>query len=158
MGDFVFNVAKGRVAEFQNRVKNNDPANSALVIVILKAAGLEADATLQDYADLSTLLAAANDEATNTGYARKVLTDADVSAISIDNTNNRVDADFPDQTYTTVQVTGGAWGKAIVCYDGDTTSGTDANIIPLTGHDFAVTPDGTDILLQVATSGYYRAS
>lgn len=100
MGDFVFNVAKGRVAEFQNRVKNNDPANSALVIVILKAAGLETDATLKDYADLSTLLAAANDEATNTGYARKVLTDADVSAISVDNTNDRVDADFPDQTFT----------------------------------------------------------
>ena len=34
MADFVFNIAKGRVAEFYNRVDTNDPANSALVIVV----------------------------------------------------------------------------------------------------------------------------
>lgn len=158
MGDFVFNVSKGRAAEFHFRVKNNDPANSALVVVILKAAGLEADATLKDYADLAAILAAANDEATNVNYARKVLTDADLAALTIDTANDRVDADMPDQTFAAIATAGGAWGKAIVCYDSDTTSGTDASIIPMTGQDFAVTPDGNDILLQVAAAGYYRAA
>ncbi len=156
MANFVFNIAKGRVAEYYNRVDSNDPANSALVIVALKAAGLEAQSALEDYDDLSTLLAAANDEATNTGYARKVLTDADLAALAPDDTNNRMDADFADQTWSAVQTTGGAWGALLVCYDSDTTAGTDANIIPLTHHDFAVTPDGSDIV--AAVTNFFRAS
>lgn len=158
MADKVFNIAKGRVAEFAWRVKNNDPANSALVVVALQATGLEADGTLEDYATLSALLAAANDEATNSGYARKILTDADLGTIAPDNTNNRFDVDIPDQTWTAVQTTGGAWGKLLVCYDSDTTGGTDANIIPLTMHDYAVTPDGSDLVAVINASGFYRAS
>ena len=159
MGNGVFNVALGRVIELYNRVKNNDPANSALVVVALKASGLEADDTLNNHDDLSALLAAANDEATNTGYSRWVLTDADLAALPApDDTNNRRDADIPDKTWSNVQTTGGAWGKLIVCYDSDTTSGTDAAIEPLTYHDFAVTPDGTSILAQIAAAGFFRAS
>jgi hypothetical protein len=159
MADFVFNIAKGRVGEFYNRVKGNDPANSAFIIVALKSAGLEADDTLNNYDDLSTLLAAANDEATNTGYARKTLTDADLVAFPApDDTGNLFNFDIPDQTWTAVQVTGGAWGKLLVCYDNDTTSGTDSNIIPMTAHDFAVTPDGTDIVAVVAAAGFFRAA
>ena len=40
----------------------------------------------------------------------------------------------------------------------DTTAGTDANIVPLTMHDFVVTPDGSDITAQIAAAGFYRAS
>lgn len=158
MGDFVFNIAKGRVAEFYNRVDSNDPANSALVIVALKASGIEADSVLRDYDTLSAILAAANDEATNTGYARKVLTDSDLSAFAADDTNDRVDLDIADQTWTAVEATGGAWAKLLICYDSDTTGGDDTNIIPLTAHDFAVTPDGSDITAQIASAGFYRAS
>lgn len=159
MTDIVFNIAKGRVVEFYNRVKSNDPANSALVIVALKATGIEADGTLQDYDTLAAILAAANDEATNTNYARKVLTDSDLAALPApDDANNRFDIDLPDQTWTAVEATGGAWAKLLVCYDGDTTAGDDTNIIPLTGHDFAVTPDGSDIVAQIAAAGFFRAS
>lgn len=42
MANFVFNIAKGRVAELYNRVTTNDPANSALVAVVLATAGLDA--------------------------------------------------------------------------------------------------------------------
>lgn len=158
MADQVFNIAKGRGVELYNHVKGNAPAASALVIVALKATGLEADATLIDYDDLATLLAAANDEATNTGYARKVLTDADLAALPApDDANNRYDIDLPDQTWTAVQTTGGAWGALIVCYDADTAAGTDANLIPMSKHDFAVTPDGTDIVAAVNAAGFYRA-
>jgi hypothetical protein len=157
VADIVFNIAKGRVVEYYNRVENNDPAASALVVVALKSAGIEADATLQDYDDLASLLAAANDEATNVGYGRKVLTDADLASLPApDDTNNRFDVDLPDQTWTAVAAAGGAWAALLVCYDNDTAAGTDANIIPLTKHDFAVTPDGSDIVAQIA--GFFRAS
>lgn len=156
MADFVFNVAKGRVAEFYNRVKSNDPANSALIIVVIDANG-DTDATMRDRDDLAALLGGTANEVTNTNYARKVLTDADLAALSIDDTNDRIDLDIPDQTWTAVAA-GTAWTDILVCYDSDTTGGTDSNIIPLTCHDFAVTPDGSDITAQIAAAGFFRAS
>ena len=154
MADFVFNTAKGRVAEFYNRVDSNDPANSALVIVAAVAGST--DAALKDLDTLAAVLAATA-EATNSGYARKVLTDADLAAFAADNTNDRVDLDFADQTWTAVAA-GSNWARLYICYDSDTTAGTDSNIIPLTSHDFVVTPDGSDIVAQLAAAGFYRAS
>lgn len=159
MANFVFNIAKGRVVELYNRVESNDPTNSALVVVALLATGIESDATLADYDTLAAILAAANDEATNTGYARKVLTDSDLAALpSPDDTNNWFQVDIPDQTWTGVAASPGAWSKILICYDNDTTAGTDSNIIPLTAHDFAVTPDGSDIVMQVDANGFFRAA
>lgn len=155
--DGVFNIAKGRVAEFHERVNNNDPTNSALIVVLLASTGMEADATLADYDTLSAILAAANDEATNTNYARKVLTDSDIAAITTNDTNDRNEADIADQTWTSVANDGtGGIGKLLICYDGDTTGGTDANIIPLTYHVFTVTPNGGNIVASI--SDYFRAS
>ncbi len=45
-----------------------------------------------------------------------------------------------------------------MCYDGDTGTGTDANIIPLTSHVFAATPDGSDLTAQLPAAGFYRAA
>lgn len=154
--DLVFNIAKGRVTELYNRVDTNDPANSALVIVVIDAAG-DTDATLRDRDDLSALLGGTSNEVTNTNYARKVLTDADLVAFAPDDTNDRVDLDIPDQTWTAVAA-GTAWTDLLICYDNDTAGGTDSNIIPLTLHDFPVTPDGSDISAQIATAGFFRAS
>lgn len=158
MADGVFNVSKGKVNEYTARVDGNDPANSALIVVLLKAA--EADGTLEDYDDLSTLLAqAGNTEADFTNYARKTITDTEVTAPSPDDTNNRQESDIPDQTWSSA---GGASNntlvKLIVCYDGDTTGGTDANLIPLTHHDFAATTDGNDLVAQINAAGFFRAS
>jgi len=159
MANQIFNIALGRVAELYNRVDTNDPANSALIIVLLASTGIETDAVLKDKDDLAAVVAGTTNEATNTGYARKVLTDADIVAFAPDDTNDRVDLDIPDQTWTAVANDGtGAIGDFLVCYDSDTTTGTDANIVPLTMHDFAVTPDGSDITAQIATAGFYRAS
>jgi hypothetical protein len=155
VGDVTFNIARGRIAELANRVNANDPANSAFVIVVLQSSGLEADTVLVDYDDLATLLAASNNEATNAGYARIVLTNASSITVTVDDTNNRVVVDFPDQTYTTVAAVGGAWGAVLVCYDSDTTGGTDANIVPMTKHDFGITPSGRDIDLVVGANGFY---
>lgn len=157
MSDFTFNVGLGREVELYNRVDSNDPANSALILVVLRTANIESDALLKDYNDLSSLLAGASDEATNSGYARKTLTDADLSAYTIDDTNDRVVLQLPTQTWTSV-VAGDSWSKLLVCYDNDTTTGTDANIIPITAHDLRyagapVVPNGTNIVLS-APNGF----
>lgn len=156
MADFVFNIAKGRLVEFYNRVKSNDPTNSALIVVAIDANG-DTDATMKDRDDLSALLGGTANEVTNTGYARKVLTDAELAALAVDDTNDWFPVDIPDQTWTGVAA-GTAWTDLVICYDNDTTGGTDANIIPLTCHDFAVTPDGSDITAQINATGFAKAT
>lgn len=151
MANIVFNVAKGRVVEFYNRVKGNDPANSALILVPLSTAA--ADATLLDQATLAAVLAGGSTEQATMG--RKTLTDAELAAFpSPDTTNDRYDVSLPTVTWT--GATGSAVVKILVAYDSDTTGGTDANIIPLTCFDFAQTPSGADI--QMTTGVFFRAS
>lgn len=156
MADFVFNIAKGRVNELYRRVDGNDPANSAIIVVAINTS--EADATLIDLDNLSLVLANANTaEVTNANYARKVLTDSDLAAQSPDDTNDRQEADLPDQTWSSVGA-GDAWTDLLICYDNDTTAGDDTNIIPLVQLDFAATPNGGDITAQFNAAGFYRAS
>lgn len=156
MADFVYNIAKGRAVELYNRVDTNDPANSVLLVAVINTAAT--DATLKDLDTMTAIEADANTaEVTNSGYARKTLTDADIVAFAPDNTNDRVDLDIPDQTWTGVAA-GTGWTDLLVMYDNDSTAGTDANVVPLTQHDFAVTPDGSDITVQIAAAGFYRAS
>jgi len=157
MADQVFNIARGRVAEFYVRIDGNDPTNSAFIIVVLATAGIETDAVLKDKDDLAAVVAGATNEVTNAGYARKTLTDADLVAFAPDDVNDRVDLDIPDQTWTGVAA-GDGFNDVLVCYDSDTTGGTDANIIPCTMHDFVVTPDGSDITAQINAAGFFRAA
>lgn len=159
MADTPFNIALGRAVELYNRVDSNDPANAALVIVLLASSGLESHATLRDVDTLAAVVAGTTNEATNTGVSRKVLTDSDITAFSPDDTNNRIDLDVPDQVYTSVANDGtGAIGAAVFCYDNDTTGGTDSSIVPISLHDFAITPSGGDVTLQINAAGFYRAS
>ena len=161
MANIVFNISKGEVNAYTKRVVNNDPANSALVLVLLKT--VQADATLLDYDTLDAILTAgggtANVEANFTNYARKVLTNTELSAPTVDDTGNEQYSDMPDQTYTSA---GGATNntlvKALICYDNDTTGGTDANLIPLTAHDVSVTTDGNNLTLTIPANGFYGAT
>jgi hypothetical protein len=151
-----FNIAKGAVSLYYQNVDGNNPANSAFVIVVIDANG-DTDATMKDRDDLTALLGGLANEVTNTNYARKTLTDVELTAFAPDDVNDRVDLDIPDLTWTAVAA-GTAWTDMLVCYDNDTTAGTDANVTPLTLHDFAVTPDGSDITAQIAAAGFFRAS
>lgn len=153
MANIVFNIAKGRVVELYNRVKSNDPANSALVIVPIESAGLESDAMLVDADTLAAVLAGTTNEQTTMG--RKTLTDADLAALPApDDANDSYDVALPTVTWTAA--TGNAISKLLVCYDSDTTSGTDVNIIPLTLFDFTQTPSGGNIEMTGGT--FYRAA
>jgi hypothetical protein len=119
MANIVFNIAKGRVVELYNRVKSNDPANSALILVPIETSGLETDAVLIDKDDLAAVLAGATNEQTTMG--RKTLTDADLAALPApDDTNDRYDISLPTVTWTAA--TGNAISKILVCYDSDTTA------------------------------------
>lgn len=156
MANQVFNIALGRVAEFYNRVDTNDPTNSALIVIAWNSTAT--DAVIKDLDTVAAIEADANTaEVTNSGYARKTLTDADIVAFAPDDTNDRVDLDIPDQTWTAVAA-GSGWTDLSINYDNDTTAGTDAAIVPGTWHDFSVTPDGSDITAQIAAAGFYRAS
>ncbi|MEU0469934.1 hypothetical protein ABZ215_38555 [Amycolatopsis sp. NPDC006131] len=152
MSDGVFNAARGRIAHYASLPEAND----ALIVVLLKSAGLEADDTLNNYDDLAALLAASNDEADFTGYTRKTLATV---TVTVDDTNNRVDIDAADFVYTSAGGgTNNTIGKLLVCYDPDTTGGTDSSIVPLTYHDCVFTTDGTDQTITLPTSGFARAA
>jgi hypothetical protein len=153
MASIVFNIAKGRIVELYNRVENNDPSNSAFVLVPIETAGLETDAVLIDVDTLTALVAGTTNEQTTMG--RKTLTDVDLAALPApDDTNDRYSLNLPSVTWTAAA--GNAISKIAVCYDNDTTGGTDANIIPLTMFDFVMTPSGADITM---TGGeFFRAS
>ena len=153
MANFTFNIALGQVVAYYRRVDENDPSTATLKILVLATAGIEADDTLNNADTVSALLSGTTNEVTNTNYARKSLSDADLTAFSPDDTNNRVDLDFPDQTFTGIAA-GDGWNDVVVAYDPNASA--DTAIIPLTQHDFVVTPDGSDIVVQTP-NGFFRA-
>lgn len=158
MADTVANIAKGRIVEFYNRVKSNDPTNSAFIVVpILK--GSMTDDQFRDADTLSAVLALCTERAAS-GWSRKTLTDADLAALPApDDTNNRYDVDLPDQSWTPTNATHTV-DAFLLCYDSDTTGGTDANILPLAKYDApaTITPDGLPIELRWDPAGFFRAS
>lgn len=117
----------------------------------------DTDAVLKDLDTFSAIESnASTAEQTGGTYARKTLTDASSITITTDDTNDRVDVDCPDQTWTALTVTSGVVTDLVFGYDSDTTAGTDANVVPCTQHDFSITPDGSDVTATIAV--FFRAS
>jgi hypothetical protein len=160
MGQGLFNCSRGRAVELHRRVNDNDPANSAIILVVLAEAGLESDDVLRDYDTLAAILAASNNEVTNSGYSRIVLSDSGVGAPTIDDTADSVVLTHATQSFGGPNVAAGdSWRKLLYCYDADTTGGSDSDIIPITFHDMllsgaAIIPAGAPILWSVP-DGYY---
>lgn len=145
MADIVFNVALGKVAYYASL----PAANDALILVPIEATGIVTDVIMRDYHDLGTLIAGASNEQVTMG--RKTLA---AVTVTVNDVNDRVDIDSADVTWTAA--TGNPVAALVICYDPDTTVGTDADLIPLSKHDFAVTPDGTDLTGTIAD--FIRAS
>lgn len=147
MSNYAFNIVKGRVVEYYNRVKSNDPANSAFILVPLSAKGTEAQGRTLD--DLAAVLAHANfTEQTDGGWVRKTLTDGQLAALpSPDDINNWFAVSVPAVTWTT-PTTGSDTVGLLLCYDSDTTGGTDANIIPVCHYDFSITANSMNVILS----------
>lgn len=142
MTDIAFNIAKGREVEFYERVNANDPANSALILALIRDGSANGVSGLPDFDTLAAVLAGGYTELSGGGYARLVLTDASLAAWAPDDTNNRVDLGLGVNVFPTIAV-GQTIDLGLVCYDSDTTAGTDANIIPITGHELRI--DGAKI-------------
>lgn len=142
MADLIFNIAKGRHGHLATLPASDD----ALIAVPLETTGLESDATLKDYDTLSALLAGASNEQTTMG--RKTLTGV---SSAVDDTGDLWKVDADNAIWTAA--TGNAVSKLVVCYDPDTTGGTDADLVPLYAFDFAVTPAGGDITAAFNASG-----
>ncbi|KKM89916.1 hypothetical protein LCGC14_1243860 [marine sediment metagenome] len=145
MADGVFNIAKGAAAEMFR-----DAAANGIVLLLTVN---QAEVTLIDHDDLGAMLAAANTEAVFTNYARKTgLT----GTITVDDPNDRVDIDFPDQTWSSAgNGANETLTKLITAYEN---AAADATRIPLTHHDFALTTDGSDVTAQLNAAGFYRAA
>jgi hypothetical protein len=151
---FVFNIAKGRIVEFYNRVKSNDPAASAFILVPMATGGTQAQG--QDLDTMAAVEADANFAEQVTSWTRKTLTDAELVAFPApDDTNDRYAVAVPSVTWT-APAGGNNVAQLIVCYDANTGSGTDSDLIPCTAHVFAVTADGNDVVLTAGD--FLRAS
>jgi hypothetical protein len=157
MGQFVFNINKGKVAELMARVNANDPTNAVAVIAILATSGIESDATLIDKDDMAALVSGTTNYVTNSGYTPKVIDQTGGITVTTDDTGDKQDVDCPDQTWTTVGA-GDGWNDLVTAYDSDSTSGTsvDSAVKPMTQHDFVLVPDGSDITAQIAN--FFSAS
>src|SRR5262245_17575770 len=134
MANFVFNIAKGRVAKYADLPLAND----ALILVLLNSSGIESDAVLIDKADLAALVSGTTDECTFSGYTRRTLAGV---TVTVDNTNDRVDVSATSPSSYTNTGSAVAVAKAVICYDDDTTTGTDSALIPLVALDCVVTFD-----------------
>lgn len=160
MSDFVFNRAKGRIVQFVEEVRASSPYTNSALIISLWRRGSGTDDALMDYDDVAALegdaQAAELVSGTNANYARKTIIDT-TPTITYDDTNNRVDVDIPDQTWVALGAGGTAITDLLVAWDADTTGGTDANQIPLTFHAFSITPDGSDVIAQINSAGFFRA-
>ena len=159
MANGVFNIARGKVGYYLDDAMGLLAANSRLVIFVLSE--VEADDTLNNYDDWAAVLAGSNTEADATNYAAIEIDDTGVT-YSVDDTGNTakvvIDA---DQTWTSVanDDSNGAWDKLIIAWDGDNAAGTNADIIPLTYHDFSVTPNGGNITADFdQTNGIWGSS
>lgn len=154
MADFAFNIAKGRAIELVTRVKNGDPAAARLYAIPVDVAAVT-DATIKDLDDFAAIITAGVTERTTGGWARITLAAADITALSPDDVNDRYDADVIDLNFGAVTGGTAASTDVIICY-ASVGAPTNAQLLPVSQHDMAFTPDGSVLIDQVAV--FYRAS
>jgi hypothetical protein len=150
METFMANIAKGRLVELYNRVKSNDPASSAFILVPLTAGGTEGQG--QDFDNLEALLEDANfTEQTGGGWARKTLTDSELAALPAPNDEaNRYDLPSPEVNFGEPEAANDTVGLAI-CYDANTGTGDDGDLLFIGCMDFTVEADGNEVVLKEGT-------
>jgi hypothetical protein len=150
VADFVFNVAKGKVAYYAGL----PAAADALIVVPIETTGIEADETMKDYDTLSALLAGSSNEQVS-NMTRQTLASVTVT-VSDTAGENWVQVDAADPVFAAA--TGNAISAVIICYDGDTGAGSDTDIIPLVKLDAVATPSSVSLTVQFPSGGFYRGT
>jgi len=155
------NITLGREVELYERVRLSDPTNAVLRAVVL-ASPCESLAIMRTYDTLAALIAA-NPEVTNGDYARIELDNTDLAAPVVDDTNNVIPLVLPLLEWNAGggPDAGDAWDYLVICYDSDSTGGTDSAILPMTFHEMrvegvAVVPNGSPIVYDL-TDGFVTA-
>ncbi len=146
MADLIPNISKGRGAELYWRVENNDPAGSVLVIIPIQA-GSVTDAQLRDADTFAAMVTLGVTELNANGWARVIYTDTNTTALTVDDTNDRMPVDIPDVALGSP--TTGTSTDIVVCYDQVAGSGTDADLVPLAVLDFAHIPNGAPVTMAL---------
>lgn len=145
----IFNIAKGKIARYAELPETSD----AFIFVLLQAS--VADGTLEDFDNLSLLLAdAGNTEATFTGYSRVNKTDITLTTDDTANQNEVNAPTDPQWSPTTAQ----SLVKILICYDNDTGTGDDTNIVPLMHDDFVTTTATSGTLTYNVAADFMTAS
>jgi hypothetical protein len=145
MATITFNVALGRAAALAAL----PAASDALILIPLESSGLESDAVLKDKDTFADVVSGTTNEQTSVG--RKTLSSI---TVTVNDTLDRVEVDAADVSWTSPS--GNAIGAMVIVYDPDATTGTDADLIPVTKADVVWSPDGTTFSLAIAD--FFRAS
>lgn len=147
MASGTFNIAMGREAEYGSLPGSDD----ALILVLLR--GVESDSLLRQHDTLASVLGS-NTECNFTGYSRIELSTTFVVSDALG--TPILDASDPSDIDPAGNGTNNAIVKALVCYDPDTTGGTDSTIVPMFFHDAAIATDGNALQFDVAGDGLWR--
>lgn len=154
MANGVFDIARGRVNELVERIISSDPGTARLQVRLLTITGIEADATLETHATWADVVAASNTEADFTNYVTKTLGAGDLSRAAGKPSTSTV---VNDQIWTAAGgATNNTLAKLVICYDAAGTD-VDANLIPLTHHDFSATTDGNDLIADFGATFFSAA-
>ena len=152
MANQIFDHAIGRwVEKFMLPIGGDN-----IMVLLLKAAGLQADSAINNHATVAALLAA-NAVADFTNYAPKVLSSADITRV-VDTGTGITTIDVADQTWASA---GGAvnnsLGALITAYR-PTSSSPTSDWLPLTKHDYLQTSTGLNLLATIPSIGTGRWS
>ncbi len=102
------------------------------------------------------MLGGTSNEQTSGNWARKTLTDSDIVASVLNDTNNRRDLAIPQVQWTgPAPTTGNDAVALLIAYDPDTTGGSDSDLIPISSHTFNVTANNNTVTLN---AGNYMQS
>lgn len=146
MADFVYNVAAKRAMD--GNLDLDSPVDLRVLL-------LGTDAEDRDHANLAAIITAGAVESTNTGYSRQALAG---DATAQDDTNDRAEYDATDPVFSSIanDGTGNIVAAIVYLY----VDGTNANDIPIAHYDtnFPVTPNGSDITLQINAEGLIQYS
>lgn len=148
LANLIFLQAKGRWIEkflLPTGVDN-------IIVLLFKASGLAADATMKNYTTLADIIAGGSTEATFTNYLRQVLSASDI-VVTFNSGTGVVTADCSDRLWAAA---GGAsndtLGALVTAYR-PTSVSADSAVLPLSKHDFTASTTGGNLTAGVPAVG-----
>ena len=152
MADLILNERLGRSLPLIQNVEDNSPAAAVLRIHAWDISATDeslrdvTDGNVDDFEGVTNVA-----EVTNTNYANISMDETDIT-ITVDDSNNRTDIAFSDQTFSSIAA-GDGWTDITISYDAAGTD-TDSATAVMYVYDFSVTPNGGDITVDFPAVSY----